>query len=187
VNTIWIDRNEEHDALADVTDMHTWARATGERCGLIPAIGSAEDVSTDAAAHLIDPRDALRRLAAERTQDPRSLGQSPVPDGATATSIVNTASAMSTVWPELLSSGQTSLRRDVATGGSFADALTTMIAQALGRQSMGLFGAAPRSSRTCMSTSRAPLAVLVDGRSVSSCRCWIAVPRIDRGGEHVNC
>jgi predicted RNA-binding Zn ribbon-like protein len=125
VNTIWIDRNDTHDVLVDVADVRTWVRAIGERCGLIPAMGRAEDVSPDAAAHLIDLRDALRRLAAERTQDPRSLGQSPVPDGATATSIVNAASAMSTVWPELLPDGQTSLCHD----GSFVDALTTVIAQ----------------------------------------------------------
>ena len=75
VNTIWIDRNDVHDVLADVADVRTWVRAIGERCGLVPAMGRAEDVSTDAAAHLIDLRDALRRLAAERTQDPRSLGQ----------------------------------------------------------------------------------------------------------------
>jgi predicted RNA-binding Zn ribbon-like protein len=125
VNTLWIDRNDTHDVLADVADVRTWVRAIGERCGLIPAMGRTEDVSPDAAAHLIDLRDALRRLAAERTQDPRSLGQSPVPDGATATSIVNAASAMSTVWPELLPDGQTSLRHD----GPFVDALTTVIAQ----------------------------------------------------------
>jgi predicted RNA-binding Zn ribbon-like protein len=125
VNTIWIDRNDVHDVLADVADVHAWVRTIGERCGLIPTMGRAEDVTPDAAAHLIDLRDALRRLAAERTQDPRSLAQSPVADGAMATSIVNSASAMSTVWPELGSDGQTSLRRD----GSFVDALTAVIAQ----------------------------------------------------------
>jgi len=129
VNTIWIDRNEVHDALADVADMHTWVRAIGEQCGLTPAIGSADDRSTDAAAHLSDLRNALRRLAADHTHDPRSLGRSSVPDSATATSIVNTASAMSTVWPELQPDGRTLMRRDVVAGVSFADALTTVIAQ----------------------------------------------------------
>jgi predicted RNA-binding Zn ribbon-like protein len=137
VNTIWIDRNGVHDALADAADVYTWVRAIGEHRGLIPGIGSAEDVSTDAVAHLIDLRDALRRLAAEHTQDPRSQGLSPVPDGSTATSIVNTASAMSTVWPELRPDGGTllrrnvmaGLRRDVTAGDSFVDALTTVIAQ----------------------------------------------------------
>jgi predicted RNA-binding Zn ribbon-like protein len=134
VNTIWIDRNGVHDALADAADVYTWVRAIGEHRGLIPALGSAEDVSTDAVARLIDLRDALRRLAAEHTHDPRSQGASPVPETSTATSIVNTASAMSAVWPELRPDGRTSfgrtlLCRDAAAGDSFVDALTTVIAQ----------------------------------------------------------
>jgi predicted RNA-binding Zn ribbon-like protein len=129
VNTVLIDRNEVHDALADIADVRTWVRAVGEHCGLIPEMRSDDYLSTDAAAHLRDLRDALRRLAAEHTHDPRLLGRSPVPDRATATSIVNTASAMSTVWPELQRDGRTLIRRDVVAGVSFADALTTVIAQ----------------------------------------------------------
>lgn len=129
VNTIWIDRNEVHDVLADVAAVHTWVRAIGEDCGLVPDIGSGDALSASAITHLIDLRDALRRLAADRTNDPRSLGQSPVPDVSAATSIVNAASAMSTVWPELQPDGQTLMRRDGVAGVSFADALTTVIAQ----------------------------------------------------------
>lgn len=129
VNTIWIDRNGVHDALADPADVRTWVRAIGERSRLIPAIDDTEETSIDDAMHLIDLRDALRRLAAERTQDPRPLGQSPVPDLERATSIVNSASAMSTVWPELQADGTTMVRRDVTAGEVFSDALTTVIAQ----------------------------------------------------------
>lgn len=128
-NTIWIDRSAVHDALADVADMGTWVRAVGEHRGLVPGIGDDDALSASAVTHLIDLRDALRRLAAEHTKDPRALGQSPVPDVRTATSIVNTASAMSAVWPELQPDGRTLMRRDVASGVSFADALTTVIAQ----------------------------------------------------------
>jgi predicted RNA-binding Zn ribbon-like protein len=128
VNTIWIDRNGAHDALADAAYVRTWVRAIGERSRLIPTIGGAEEPAIDV-VHLIDLRDALRRLAAERTQDPRSLGRSPVPDLERATSIVNSTSAMSTVWPELQADGTTVLRRDVRAGESFSDALTTVIAQ----------------------------------------------------------
>jgi predicted RNA-binding Zn ribbon-like protein len=128
VNTIWIDRNGVRDALADVGDVHTWIRAIGERIGLTPANGGAQKPSIAAAGHLIDVRDALRRLAAEHTKDPRSLGRSPVPDLATATSIVNSASAMSGVWPELRPDGPRLVRRDMA-GDSFVAALTTVIAQ----------------------------------------------------------
>jgi predicted RNA-binding Zn ribbon-like protein len=129
VNTIWIDRNEERDALADVAAAHTWVRAIGEHRGLVPDVGSSNALSASAVTHLIDLRDALRRLAADRTKDPRTLGQSPVPDVSAATSIVNAASAMSTVWPELQPDGRTLMRRDVLAGVSFVDALTTMIAQ----------------------------------------------------------
>ncbi|KAA0082820.1 hypothetical protein CIW52_16020 [Mycolicibacterium sp. P9-64] len=129
VNTIWIDRNEVHDALADGADVHTWVKAIGAQCGLTPELGDEEALSNDAATHLIDLREALRRLAAEHTKDPRLLGQSPVTDGVTARSIVNTASAMGRVWPELVPGGRILLRRDVAAGGSFADALTTVVAR----------------------------------------------------------
>jgi predicted RNA-binding Zn ribbon-like protein len=43
--------------------------------------------------------------------------------------MVNTASAMSTVWPEFHPDGRTLMRRDVTAGVTFADALTTVIAQ----------------------------------------------------------
>jgi predicted RNA-binding Zn ribbon-like protein len=129
VNTIWIDRHGVNDALADVGEASTWVRAIGERRGLTPVIDGAEELPPEALRHLIDLRDALRRLAAEHTQDPRLVGQSPVPDLSTATSIVNSTSAMTAVWPELRSDGRTLLRRDARAGDSFADALTTVIAQ----------------------------------------------------------
>jgi predicted RNA-binding Zn ribbon-like protein len=44
-------------------------------------------------------------------------------------SILNTASAMSTVRPEVQPDGRTLMRQDVVAGVSFADALTTVIAR----------------------------------------------------------
>jgi predicted RNA-binding Zn ribbon-like protein len=129
VNTIWIDRNEVHDGLADGADVRTWVKAVGAQCGLTPGLGDAEALSSDAATHLIDLREALRRLAAEHTNDSRRLGQSPVLDSATARSIVNAAAGMSRVWPELEPRGRILLRRDVGAGGSFVDALTAVVAQ----------------------------------------------------------
>jgi predicted RNA-binding Zn ribbon-like protein len=128
VNTIWTDRSGVHDALADSGDVYTWVRAIGERSGLMPAIDDARELSTDDVQHLVDLRDALRRIAAEHTHDPRSLGQSPVRDVSTATAIVNSASARSRVWPEVRPDGTTRLRRDVSADDSAADALTTVIA-----------------------------------------------------------
>jgi predicted RNA-binding Zn ribbon-like protein len=129
VNTIWVDRTGVHDVLADRADVRTWMSAIGEQCGLTPGIDGAQELSTEAVRHLVDLRDALRRLASEHTQDPRSLGRSPVHDVATATSILNSASAMSTVWPELRPDGTTLLRRAGIADDSFADVLTTVVAQ----------------------------------------------------------
>jgi predicted RNA-binding Zn ribbon-like protein len=129
VNTIWTDRNGVHDALSDPGDVHTWMRAIGVQSGLTPGIDGTRELSTDVVQHLVDLRDALRRIAADHTHDPRSLGQSPVHDISTATSIVNSASAMSRVWPELRPDGVALLRREVSSDDTVADALTTVIAQ----------------------------------------------------------
>jgi predicted RNA-binding Zn ribbon-like protein len=129
VNTIWTDRLGVHDALGGTADVQLWVRAVGESSKLRPALRDTDAISVDAAQRLVDLRDAVRRLAAEHTRDPRSLGDSPVPDQATAISMVNAASALSSVRPELVLDGPTPTRRDVWDGGSFADALTAVIAR----------------------------------------------------------
>lgn len=129
VNTIWADRDGVHDALGEIADVRRWIRAVGERMNLTPALVSGDAISADAAQRLVSLRDAVRRLAAEHTHDPRSLGQSPVSDPNTAIAIVNTISAISFVRPELLLDGSKPTRRDAWDGGSFADALTAVIAR----------------------------------------------------------
>ncbi len=129
VNTIWTDRLGVHDALGGSADVQLWVRAVGESSKLRPALRNTDAISVDAAQRLVDLRDAVRRLAAAHTHDPRSLGESPVPDQATAISMVNAASALSSVRPELVLDGPTPTRRDVWDGGSFVDALTAVIAR----------------------------------------------------------
>jgi predicted RNA-binding Zn ribbon-like protein len=129
VNTIWTDRVGVHDALGATADVQLWVRAVGESSTLRPALRTTDAISADAAQRLVDLRDAVRRLAAEHTHDPRSLGESPVPDQTTAISMVNAASALSSVRPELVLDGPTPTRRDVWDGGTFADALTAVIAR----------------------------------------------------------
>jgi predicted RNA-binding Zn ribbon-like protein len=129
VNTIWTDRNDVYDALSEIADVQLWVRAVGECMNLKPAPRNTDTVSVDAAQRLIDLRDAVRRLAAEHTRDPRSLGESPVPDQTTAISLVNAASATSSVRPELVLDGPTPTRYDLWDGGSFVDALTAVIAR----------------------------------------------------------
>jgi predicted RNA-binding Zn ribbon-like protein len=129
VNTIWTDRFGVHDALGETADVQLWVRAVGESMKLRPALRDTDAISVDAAQRLVGLRDAVRRLAAEHTDDPRSLGESPVPDRTTAISMVNTASALSSVRPELVLDGPTLGRRDVWDGGSSVDALTAVIAR----------------------------------------------------------
>jgi predicted RNA-binding Zn ribbon-like protein len=129
VNTIWTDRFGVHDALGETADVQLWVRAVGDSAKLGPAPRSTEQISVEAAQRLVDLRDAVRRLAAEHTRDPRSLGESPVPDQITAISLVNAAAALSSVRPELVLDGPALACRDVWDGGSFVDALTTVIAR----------------------------------------------------------
>jgi predicted RNA-binding Zn ribbon-like protein len=128
-NTIWTDRLIAHDALGEIADVRRWVRMIGESMNLTPAQGDADAVTVASAQRLVELRDAVRRLAAEHTHDPRSLGQSTVPDQSAAMSIVNRASATNSVWPELISDGGALSRRDVWIGGSFVDAVIAVIAR----------------------------------------------------------
>jgi predicted RNA-binding Zn ribbon-like protein len=128
-NTIWTDRAGAHDALGEIADVQLWVRGVGRRMHLTPALGDTEVVTIAAAQRLVDLRDAVRRLAAEQTHDPRTLGQSVVPDKSTALSIVNATAAVSFVCPELVVDGPKVTRRDVWRGGSFVDAFIAVIAR----------------------------------------------------------
>ena len=79
MNTIWADRDGVHDALSEATGTEAWLRAITPRVGL----PTASDLDIRAAAdidhlrlRLLTLRDALRRLAAEATGDPRSAAAS---------------------------------------------------------------------------------------------------------------
>ena len=128
-NTIWTDRAGVHDALAESADVQLWVRAVGRGMHLTPAQGDTEVVTMADAQRLVELRDAVRRLAAEQTHDPRSLGASAVPDKSTAISIVNAAAAASFVSPELVLDGPGLTDRDVWLGGSFVDAFVAVIAR----------------------------------------------------------
>jgi predicted RNA-binding Zn ribbon-like protein len=128
-NTIWSDRTGVHDAFADLDDAATWLRAAADRLSLTPAFGRQEVITNQSARRLVDLRDAIRRLAAQHTHDPRRLGQSPIADLRAATSTVNKASALSSMWPELRGSADSFTRRDAWTGESSADAATSAIAR----------------------------------------------------------
>ncbi|BBY46766.1 hypothetical protein MARA_01960 (plasmid) [Mycolicibacterium arabiense] len=133
-NTVSIARGRVEDALADPSKVNGWVGTTGEQFALFPPPSSTEHIDESDAVRLVSLRDAVRRLAAEKTRDPRTLGQSPVTDVATATSILNASAALGSVWPELQWHGPEAFRRDVWADGTYVDALTTIIA----RQTMEL-------------------------------------------------
>jgi predicted RNA-binding Zn ribbon-like protein len=128
-NTIWTDRAGVHDALVDAANVQQWIHAVSERMNLVPAQGSTHRVTAIAAQRLVELRDAVRRLAADHTHDPRSLGQSPVADQDAAISIVNRTSQMSSAWPELVIECSQPMRREVWAGDSFVDAAIAVIAR----------------------------------------------------------
>jgi predicted RNA-binding Zn ribbon-like protein len=128
-NTIWTDRAGVHDALGEIADVQLWVRAVGRRMRLTPALGDTDVVTIADAHRLVELREAVRRLAADQTHDPRSLGQSAVTDKSAAISIVNAAAAASFVSPELVSDDPKLARRDAWLGGSFVDAFIAVIAR----------------------------------------------------------
>jgi predicted RNA-binding Zn ribbon-like protein len=128
-NTISIDRGRVRDSLAERADRERWVREIGTHMDLSPGPSSIEAIASPAAERLISLRDGIRRLAAEHTQDPRTLGQSPVPDVAAAMTIINNTSSLSSVWPELEWQDSTARRRDVWAGGTYLDALCAVLAR----------------------------------------------------------
>src|SRR4051794_21589734 len=74
MNTVGIGREGVHDALAGDAEVAAWLRAVGDRVGAEAGValdGLNEDTVRPVAGRLRSLRDALRRLAAEMTEDPR--------------------------------------------------------------------------------------------------------------------
>lgn len=97
-NTLWADRSTAHDALGTDAEAGAWLDAVRDR---LPE-GWPADARLTAAdcADLRRLRDAVRRLAAEVTDDPRP----PAPDAPTTSEAVATLEALAaavTVWPGL--------------------------------------------------------------------------------------
>ena len=118
-NTIAVDRGHVRDSLAEPADLERWVREIAGQIDLSPRPSNIETIASPAAQRLISLRDGIRRLAAEHTHDPRTLGQSPVPDVTTAMTIINNTSGLSSVWPELQWDDSTARRRDVWAGGTY--------------------------------------------------------------------
>lgn len=107
MNTIWADRRGVHDALSTEADALAWLRAVGPRlAGDAPAVSEWLDANrpadlTETAAELRRLRDALRRLTAETTDDPRPTAASSITHHDTAVQVLNQVAATSPPWPAL--------------------------------------------------------------------------------------
>lgn len=104
MNTVWADREGVHDALASPEQAAGWLRAIRRSAGPVitteamvpmPALGD------DLLHRMSALRDALRRLAAVATGDPRSAASSPITDIATAVGELNDAAAAAPSWSRL--------------------------------------------------------------------------------------
>jgi len=107
MNTVWADRGVVHDALGTDNEVLAWLHAVGPRLA-----GEASGVATwleaarpaglaDTAAELRRLRDALRRLTAEATQDPRPAAASAIADREAALEVLNHVAAGAPSWPAL--------------------------------------------------------------------------------------
>ncbi|MFF5292961.1 CGNR zinc finger domain-containing protein [Paractinoplanes globisporus] len=108
MNTINVGRDGVHDALADDDAATAWLRAVADRIDAEAGTGrwegkaagtAAGDMAGPMAAELRMLRDALRRLAAEATGDPRPPATAPE---LTRPEAVATLNALARAWPELV-------------------------------------------------------------------------------------
>jgi predicted RNA-binding Zn ribbon-like protein len=94
MNTIWADRTGVHDALRTVADLRGWLATVDDRSG------SGRLGRTDLTA-FVTLRDALRRLAAFRTDDTRAGAASATAELRHAVADVNDAARQATTWQRL--------------------------------------------------------------------------------------
>ena len=102
MNTVSVDRDGTHDALADDGEAAAWLRAVADRIGAEAGTDPGpfdEDTMRPVAGALRELRDALRRLAAEATADPRPPATAPE---LTRPEAIATLNALATTWPELV-------------------------------------------------------------------------------------
>lgn len=127
MNTVWADRHGRYDALGSIPEAAGWLAAVSPR--LDPALSAvADELSTDAVGQLRELRDAMRRIAADITADPRERAASPTPDTGTALEALNRSSARASSWPVLEVDADGTVTRRLRTSGSTEDLLVATLA-----------------------------------------------------------
>jgi predicted RNA-binding Zn ribbon-like protein len=153
MNTTRADRAGVHDALADPAGALAWLRAVQPRLEPRPTAVTewlADDHPaglTDVADGLRALRDALRRLAAEVTADPREPAASPIGSRTTALAALARSSAAAPGWSVLEWPDGGEPARGVRTTGSGGWAAVAMLAE----QGVALFAGERRGElRACL-------------------------------------
>lgn len=151
MNTVWADRDGVHDALAEPAEAMAWLRTVAPRAEVTPEEPGAPAASSETGtliSDLRDLRDALRRLAAEVTGDPRPdqrSGAGAAASRAAAVSTVNRAAAAAPTWPALSWPDHGPATRQQQSQGPAARTLLSRIAS----EAVTLFAGQPQL-RACL-------------------------------------
>jgi predicted RNA-binding Zn ribbon-like protein len=149
MNTIWADRDGVHDALREPADTAAWLNAIAPRLDLpvVPALGALTPDDLDQLGRRLQTlRDALRRLAAEATDDPRPAAASATKELHDALTTVNRAAGAAPRWSALTwTPGERPARQPRTSGPPTAAALS-----AIAEEAIALFGRdEPLQLRAC--------------------------------------
>jgi predicted RNA-binding Zn ribbon-like protein len=128
MNTVTVDRGRTHDALDSDAGAAAWLRAVAGRLGAEAEISADEldeNVVRPMAGTLRTLRDALRRLAAEATEDPRPPATAPELVRPEAITTLNT---LARAWPELVWPADGQPSRAYRGSGTPADLAVQLIA-----------------------------------------------------------
>jgi predicted RNA-binding Zn ribbon-like protein len=135
MNTIWADRDGVHDALDDPQAALAWLRAVHPRFAQSPSSvntwlrAARPEAAGKTARDLRRLRDALRRLAALVTGDPRTSAASAIEDRDGALASVNHACSHATTWSELQWPAGQQAHRVTHTTGPAGRAVVAMLAE----------------------------------------------------------
>ncbi|MEU1593646.1 ABATE domain-containing protein [Streptomyces sp. NPDC005708] len=147
MNTVMVDRGRTHDTLDSEAGAAAWLRAVAGRLGAEAEISADEldeNVVRPMAGTLRTLRDALRRLAAEATEDPRPPATAPE---LTRPEAITTLNTLTRAWPELVWPADGQPSRAYRGSGTPADLAVQLIAH----QAVELFTGPDRNRlRPCL-------------------------------------
>ncbi|PSL52107.1 putative RNA-binding Zn ribbon-like protein [Saccharothrix carnea] len=128
MNTVWADRDGVHDALRDRDGVRAWLRALCPRTDLLTP-NDLDELTASDLDRLIGVRDALRRLAAEVTEDPRPTAASDPSALEAAVTVLNEAAGDTPRWSALSWTPGRQPARHTRTSGRAIAATVSAIAE----------------------------------------------------------